>query len=327
MKDLPFITDFKEGETVTTFLFIQNRQEKKTKNGEPFLDIVLSDSTGSIPAKVWSNVLREVDVASIDGSVKIQALVDTFKDRRQLNVKKIRPVMDSDREEGFSDDRLFQSTKYDREEMYSRLLSLLDRVGDEPLKAMMTELLNELRDPLLSHPASQSLHHDYGGGLLEHTLSVVHSGIYFAEKFGLDLDIMICGAILHDLAKITELSAGPKGNYTFEGRLLGHVVMGRDLLRSYASRFEGLKKETLVHLEHVILSHQGEMEWAAPVVPKTPEALAIHFADNIDAKMEMFKKTIEDCSGMEEDFQYHRRLGREIYKKGPSDFKGKYPFF
>ena len=327
VQDYPFISEFIEGQTVTTFLFVEGRQEKTTKGGEPYLDLSLSDATGSIPGKVWANVLRGMDGASFDGAVKVQAVVEKYQDRPQLNVKKIRTVNASDREEGFAEDRLFKTSEFDAEEMFARLLGFLDKVSEEPLREMMRRLLQEIRPALLVHPASRSLHHSYNGGLLEHTLSVVHTGVYFAEKFGLDLDIVICGAILHDLAKVKEISSDPKKNYTLEGRLLGHVVMGRDLLREYASQFKGIKPETLVHLEHIILSHQGEMEWAAPVVPKTPEAMAVHFADNVDAKMEMFRKTIREDSNREEDFQYHKILARDIYKRGPSHLKGSYPFF
>lgn len=327
MQEYPFISEFIEGQTVTTFLFVEGRQDKTTKGGEPYLDLSLCDATGSIPGKVWANVLRGMDSAPFNGAVKIQAVVEKYQDRPQLNVKKIRPVNDIDRKEGFAEDRLFKTSEFDAEEMFSRLLDFLDRVSEEPLRKMMEGLLHEMRPALLTHPASRYLHHSYVGGLLEHTLSVVHTGVYFAEKFGLDLDIVICGAILHDLAKVKEISSDLKKNYTLEGRLLGHVVMGRDILRNYASRFEEIKPETLIHLEHIILSHQGEMEWAAPVVPKTPEAMAVHFADNVDAKMEMFRKTIQEDSNRDEDFQYHKILARDIYKKGPAHLKGNYPFF
>ncbi|MBI5186836.1 MAG: HD domain-containing protein [Nitrospinae bacterium] len=326
MKESPFIAEFTEGQTVTTFLYVRTRQEKTTKAGEPYLDLTLLDATGSVSAKVWANVLKDMDKAALDGAVKVQGFVEKYQDRMQLNIKKIRPVQEEDRESGFKEERLFKSTEFPREEMFSRLLAFLERVEDAPLKEMMSVVLRDFKDHLLFHPASRSLHHAFVGGLLEHTLSVVHTSVYFAEKYGLDLDIMICGAMLHDLAKVWEISNDPKRDYTVRGRLLGHVVMGRDLLRGYASKVEGLKPETLVHLEHIILSHQGEREWSAPVVPQTPEAMAVHLADNSDAKMEMFRKTVLEGDG-EEDFQYHKILERYIFKKGTAELKGKYPFF
>lgn len=326
MKESPFIAEFIEGQTVTTFLYVRTRQEKTTKAGEPYLDLTLLDATGSVSAKVWANVLRDMDKTALDGAVKVQGFVEKYQDRMQLNIKKIRPVQAEDRESGFKEERLFKSTEFPREEMFSRLLAFLERVEDPPLKEMMNLALSDFKDHLLFHPASRSLHHAFIGGLLEHTLSVVHTSVYFAEKYGLDLDIMICGAMLHDLAKVWEISNDPKRDYTVRGRLLGHVVMGRDLLRDYASKIEGLKPGTLVHLEHIILSHQGEKEWSAPVVPQTPEAMAVHLADNSDAKMEMFRKTVLEGEGGE-DFQYHKTLERYIFRKGTSELKGKYPFF
>jgi 3'-5' exoribonuclease len=322
----PFIAEFIEGQTVTTFLYVRTRQEKTTKAGEPYLDLTLLDATGSVSAKVWANVLRDLDKAALDGAVKVQGSVEKYQDRLQLNIKKIRPVQDVDKEDGFSEDRLFKATEFPREEMFSRLLGFLERVEEGALKEMVGEILRDFKEHLLFHPASRALHHAFIGGLLEHTLSVVHTSVYFAEKYGLDLDIVICGAVLHDMAKIWEISNDPKRDYTVKGRLVGHVVMGRDLVRDYAARFEGLKPETLVHLEHIILSHQGEREWSAPVVPQTPEAMAVHLADNSDAKIEMFRKAVLEGDN-EEDFQYHKTLERYIFKKGSAELKGKYPFF
>ncbi len=327
MSEFPQISEFIAGQTVTTFLYVQSKNEKVTKAGEPYLDLTFCDSSGTIPAKIWANVLKNMDADTIDGAVKVQGQVDSYKDRPQLSVKKIRPVTDADCEDGFQQERLFETSEHDAEAMFSHLMGFLDKVANEPLKEMMKGLLQDLREPLLQHTASRSLHHAYFGGLLEHTLSVVHTSVYFAEKYGLDMDIIICGSILHDLAKMREITPDPKRDYTLEGRLVGHVVMGRDVVREYASKFEGLDPETILHLEHIILSHQGEKEWSAPVVPQTPEAMAIHFADNTDAKMEMFKKTILDGAGKGDDFQYHRMLERYIYKNGPSDFQGRYPFF
>jgi len=326
VQDLPFISEFKEGKSVTTFLLLASRREKRTKTGDPYLDLTLQDATGSIQARVWSNAIQNIEAKVPEGAVKVQALVEKFQERMQLNVKLMRSVLESDRDAGFAEDRLFKTTAYPQEEMFARIVAFLDRVGSGPLRELVLAILDPLREKFLAHPASKSLHHNYYGGLLEHTLSVVYTSAYFAEKYGLDLDIMICGAILHDIAKIQEISPDLKRDYTREGRLVGHVVMGAQLLRERASTIQGLDQETLIHLEHIILSHQGEREWGAPVVPQTPEAMAIHFADNADAKMEMFRKTILEGDD-EVDFVYFKGLARYIYTQGPSRFNGKYPYF
>jgi 3'-5' exoribonuclease len=176
--------------------------------------------------------------------------------------------------------------------------------------ALAAETLALHGKPLREHPAAKAMHHAYRGGLLEHVVSMAELGRLVCSHYGeLDRDLVLVGVLFHDLGKLRELGAMPANDYTLEGRLIGHVVIGRDLLIERCAAIEGFPADLRMLLEHMILSHQGKKEFASPVEPMTPEALALHFIDDLDSKINQLRASREAAPGM----QFHRGLGRYVY--------------
>jgi len=201
-------------------------------------------------------------------------------------------------------------SRFDPEKMFAETLELVQsRIQDAALRALVELIVSENRDKLLTMPAARRNHHAYVGGLLEHTLSVAKTCVYLADKYNeyypdmqppLDSGMVVAGAILHDIGKLRELEQGPAATeYTAAGHMVGHMLLGRDIVREAAARLEAdadvtLDPETLLRLEHLVLSHQRLPEWGSPKPPMTPEAMIVHYADDLDAKLHMMVSIIAE---------------------------------
>jgi 3'-5' exoribonuclease len=182
---------------------------------------------------------------------------------------------------------------------------------------LVTEVLNENRDRILTFPAATEVHHNYWGGYLEHVLSVLKSALHYADRFpSLDRDLLVAGAILHDIGKLAERRAPQNPAYTAEGILIGHVVLGRDMVREAAKRIPDFPASLLVLLEHIVISHQGQPEWGSPKRPKIAEALVLHYIDDLDAKLNRFFRLLRDDQNDSDFTSYDRILERVLFKGG-----------
>ena len=178
------------------------------------------------------------------------------------------------------------------------------------MRRLAAETLDVYGEALREHPAAKSMHHAYRGGLLEHVVSMAELALLVCRHYrDLDRDLVLLGVLFHDLGKPRELGAMPANDYTLEGRLVGHVVIGRDLLRERCAAIEGFPGDLRLLLEHLVLSHQGKKEFASPVEPMTPEALVLHFVDDLDSKLNQLRAPREASSGI----HYHRGIGRYVY--------------
>jgi 3'-5' exoribonuclease len=203
------------------------------------------------------------------------------------------------------------STPEDIDDLWMRLERALDSVEREPLRLLSAVALEHHGAALREHPAAKTMHHAYRGGLLEHTVSMMELAGKICDHYAyLDRDLVLLGALFHDLGKIEELGAMPANDYTLEGRLVGHVVMGRDYLRDACDAVEGFPPDLKLHLEHLILSHQGKKEYSSPVEPMTAEALALHFVDDLDSKLNQLTEAKRHGEGA---LQFLRGLGRYVY--------------
>jgi 3'-5' exoribonuclease len=221
-----------------------------------------------------------------------------------LDIKKIRLVEESDRSDGFDPMMCQAASRFDPVEMFAELMNIVEsQVADVPLRQMVAEILEQNREPMLTLPAAKKNHHAFASGYLEHVLNVTRTCCHLAEKYAalyddldppLNKDVVVAGAVLHDIGKLRELAAGPAGaDYTAAGCLIGHVLQGRDIVREAAAGRQ-IDPETLLRLEHVIVSHQRLPEWGAPKPPMTPEALIVHYADDLDAKLQMMVSTLKE---------------------------------
>ena len=306
------IATWQAGDQVQGFALLAKKELRQDRNGNSYLDMVLADASGSMTAKVWG------DTPALHGSyeahsfVAFRGLVKSYKDQLQIAVDDCRETTDGDRQYGFDEKLLIPSSPEDVDDLWARLKGIYpEEVKDPMLRRLVVETL-ELHGPALrEHPAAKAMHHAYLGGLLEHTVSMAELALKVVGHYReLDRDLVLTGILFHDLGKILELGAMPANDYTLPGRLVGHVVMGRDLLRERCAAIEGFPADVQLHLEHLVLSHQGRREYGAPVEPMTEEALVLHFIDDLDSKINQFRNQRRQSP---EEVQFLRGLGRYVY--------------
>jgi 3'-5' exoribonuclease len=317
------IAQLQEGAVIQQYLLVRQAESRATRDGKPYLSLVLGDASGSIVARVWNNVLSKCPGPFVPGDhVAIQAQVESYKGELQLNIQYINTVealraMGRDLRE-YDPDLLVRATPFDRQEMWQELWQLAETQIALPLQHLVLHLLEAHREQFLVTPAARVYHHPYVGGLLEHTWFVArHTLASLAVYPDLNRDLALAGAILHDLGKIVEIANPPAPELTASGQLLGHIVLGWDLVRSAAQTLDFPDPILLLQLEHIILSHHGSLEFGSPIPPKTREALLVNFLDDLDAKLKMMSQHLESDTGAGDFTSYHRVLGRGLYKGSP----------
>lgn len=286
----PLVADLRDdGREVVACYLVLDKQKRDTRAGKPFLTLTLGDRTGSIEAKVWDDAERLDALVSSEDVVGVRARVGSYNDKLQLTVTVMQPV-----EVGDDDLEVFlPSSPRDRQQMGRELDSLVATVTDLPLRTLLVRCVGkstQLGKQFRIHPAAKKNHHAYLGGLLEHSLSVARAADrlcahYREQGAELDRDLLIAAAVLHDIGKVRELAARRSFTYTDEGQLLGHILIGIQMVTEEAKQIPGFRPDRLLHLQHLIASHQGRLEWASPKVPMTLEALILHTADELDARM------------------------------------------
>lgn len=306
------IARWEAGDQVQGFALLAKKEVRQDRNGNDYLDMVLADASGSMGAKVWP------DSKAIDGDfeahsfVAFKGLVKSYRDQLQIAVDECRTVTAEDRRYGFDETKLIPSTPEDVDDLWRRLTELFPGAVEDPfLRRLAAEALEVHGDSLREHPAAKAMHHAYLGGLLEHTVSMAELAVKVADHYpDIDRDLLLVGILFHDLGKILEIGAMPANDYTMAGRLVGHVVIGRDLLRQGCAAIPDFPQDVQLHLEHLVLSHQGHREYGTPVEPMTVEALVLHFIDDLDSKINQFRNQRRASS---QEIQYLRGLGRYVY--------------
>ncbi len=317
------ISHLKEGAAVQQYFLVRQAESRTDKSGKPFLSLVLGDKSGAMVARVWSDVVAKCPGPFAPGDhVGVQGKVESYKGELQLNVRYINTVealrdLGRDLQE-YDPDLLYQATPYDRQELWQELWQLAESQIRPPLRQLVLKVLDRYRDDFLVCPAARLYHHPYLGGLLEHTWFVARHALASLDIYpDLNRDLVLAGAILHDLGKIKELANPPAPEPTVAGRLLGHIVLGWDMVRSEAQGLEFSDPTLLLQLEHIILSHHGAVEFGSPILPKTREALLVYFLDDLDAKLKMMSQHLESDTGYGDFTSYNRALQRNLYKGAP----------
>jgi 3'-5' exoribonuclease len=319
-----FISHLKEGAAVHQFFLVRQVESRTDKTGNPYFSLVLGDKSGAMVARVWSKVVAKCPGPFAPGEqVGVQAQVESYKGELQLNIQYIGTVealraLGKDLRE-YDPELLYQATPYDRQELWQELWQLAEGQIRQPLRQLVLNLLDRYREEFLVCPAARLYHHPYLGGLLEHTWFVARHALASLNIYpDLSRDLVLAGAILHDLGKVKELANPSAPEATVPGRLLGHIVLGWDMVRAAAQALEFSDPTLLMQLEHIILSHHGSMEFGSPIPPKTREALLVNFLDDLDAKLKMMSQHLEADTGEGDFTSYHRVLQRDLYKGGPA---------
>ncbi len=304
---------------VEGFCIIKSIDKKTSSKGDSYLDITLGDSDGEINAKLWRyspEVHGEYDANQI---VKVRGTVSEYNGADQLRIERIRPTTPED---NIKAEDFVKTADYSGEEMFTELYSLAQEFADNDLKLIVSEILKDTKFSLLYWPAAFKLHHAVRGGLLLHTLSIVRlaQGVCKIYPF-VDRDLLIAGAILHDIAKLTEFEVADSGiatGYSVEGNLLGHLAMGAMVINRYAEKL-GIKKETAMLLEHMVLSHHGEPEFGAAVRPSFIEAELLSELDLMDSRVYEMREAVQGTKENDFSARLWAMDNRKLYNHNRTD--------
>ncbi len=306
---------------VDCFLLVKSANKKTSSKGDDFLDMTLADKSGEINAKLWSYVPAKDGEYQPGDIVKVRGSVNMYNGAEQLRIEKIRHAQPSDQ---VNADDLVASADYSGEEMFAELLSIAEGFKDADIKAIVSTLLTENKDKLTYWPAAFKMHHAIRGGLMLHTLSIVRLCQKVAELYTfIDEELLIAGAMLHDIAKTIEYEMTPSGlasGYTVRGNLIGHLAEGAMMIRAVAVRLE-IKSEVPLLLEHMVLSHHGEPDFGAAVRPAFIEAEMLSQLDMLDARMYEMKEATFGANSGEFTGKLWSMDNRKLYNHGREDWE------
>lgn len=307
-----------DGSSSGTGFFLCARKERRTGRSGPFLVLVLQDATGEIDAKVFTDVDLAAQQFEAGEFVAVQGKGNVFNGRTELVVDKIRRVIPGDAALGFREEDCIPSSPRPVDEMWQELQHRIASVQHAALRALLETIVERNAAKLRVWPAARQVHHAYRSGLIEHVLKIMEVAVFLADTYGLRRDLVIAGALLHDIGKLEELSYDVAIDYSLEGNLVGHIVIGAAMLRDAVREQSDFPRELALELEHLILSHHGAKELGSPVLPMTPEAFVLAAADDLDAKMHQVHRHLATDGGTGRFTSYHRYLERVLLKPGDS---------
>ena len=288
-----YLAEVKEGERIQEVYLCVTKQVLKTRAGKTYYSMTLQDKSGSMDAKIW-DLTDAVGHFEAGDFIKIDGSVVSFQNANQLNIKRVRRS-----EQGEYDPADYiPTTKQNPEEMYRQLLGYISSLKNPYIRALAEEFFVKDTDfvkRFKKHTAAKTVHHNFQGGLLEHTLGIVKLCDFLAGQYAvLDRDILLMGALLHDIGKMQELSEFPLVDYTDEGNLVGHIILGVERMNEKIRQISGFPEDLANILRHMILAHHGELEYGSPKRPALIEAVALHYADNMDAKIMTFQTLLAE---------------------------------
>ena len=281
-----------ENQTITSFFVVALKQVKSKKNGELYLSLILADRSGQLQANMWENVSESVNAFDQDDFVKVKGLVQNYKGRWQITVHKIRRLGDT--EVDYSD--YLPKTTKDIDQLWKTLSDFVESFENPWLKSLLKEFMadDSIMTAYRCAPAAKTLHHAFVGGLLDHVVSLFTVCDLAARNYPqVNRDLLLTGAFLHDIGKVHELAYQRSISYTTEGQLLGHMIIELEMLHEKLGRLPGFPGELKILIEHMIISHHGQYEFGSPKLPMFPEALMLHYMDDLDSKMEAMRAQFE----------------------------------
>ena len=286
---MKYIESFREGEGINDIYLVRSKKSDVTKTGKPYDKLVLADKTGSVDAMIWDPSSAGIDDFDTLDYICINAVVNSYQGANQLNIKRARKCSEGE----YDPADYLPVSERNIDEMWTELTAHIDGVKNPYLKQLLDAFFGDedFAKKFKKSSAAKAVHHGFVGGLLEHTLSVTNMCNYFAGAYPmLNRDLLITVAILHDIGKTRELSDFPQNDYTDEGQMMGHIVIGAHMAMEKMDQIGGFPEKLYSEVVHCILAHHGEYEFGSPKKPAIMEAIALHFADNTDAKMETMKE-------------------------------------
>ncbi len=288
----PFLGNLVPNDVVTTQFLVLSKEIRRKKTGEPYLSLHLADRTGEIEAKMWDNVPEVMDTFERDDFVKVKGLLQIYQNRSQFTIHRLRRL--EDHEVDFAD--YFPCSDRDPDEMFGELQAIIAKFENPHLRALLQEVFHDsqIAGKYKMAPAAKHIHHACRGGLLEHVLSLCALAQITASHYkNIDVELLLTGAILHDIGKVEELSYSRSFGYSAEGQLLGHIIIGLRIVGSKFEQVPGFPPNLRTLIEHMIISHHGELGFGSPKVPAFGEALLLHHLDNLDSKMDALRGALK----------------------------------
>lgn len=316
-------TEINQNGGVEGFCLVKSLEIKKTAKGVPFLDLVLTDSSGEIGAKLWDYKEELHGAIKLNSLIKIRGTVSMFNDALQLRIDRVRPALESD---GVKMEDFVPSADYSGEAMYEHIIETVNRFENEQLKKLILTVMERNKASLLYWPAAFKLHHAIRGGLLYHTLSILKLAKAVCDIYpSLERELLYTGVILHDIAKIQEFDVSETGvvsGYTVEGSLIGHLVRGAMNIEKIGEEL-GIDKELITLVEHMILSHHGEPDFGAAVRPMFLEAEILSQLDLLDARIYEISQAVSEVEPGDFTPRQWALDNRKIYNHGLKEIKPK----
>ena len=312
---MKYINTFVESERIIEHYLCKKKETRESRTGKTFINVRIQDKTGTIEAKVWdlTNDIKPFEEGEI---IKIDATVTSFQNELQLKVHKLRRSKPGE----YNEDDYTPVTKKNIEKMYAQVIEMIGGVESGFIKTLLENIFINNQERVAKfkrHSAAKHMHHAFRGGLLEHTLAVSEICLYLGSRYEhVNQDILLAGALLHDIGKLDELAPLPIIEYTDDGQMLGHIILGLQMVAEEINKITGFPHETASLIKHLIISHHGEYEYGSPKLPSTPEAMILHFADNIDAKLVSFEEIINKDTGDGNWTTFNRALNRYVRKPG-----------
>lgn len=314
-------TEINNTGTVEGFCLVKTLEVKKTAKGVPFLDLILTDSSGEIGAKLWDYKEDIHSCVKENALVKVRGTISLFNDMPQLRVERVRGVIEAD---GVRIEDFVPSAEYSGEEMFATIVGIVNNFENDQLKNLVLTVLEANKTQIIYWPAAFKLHHAIRGGLLFHTLSILRLAQGVAEIYPcVEKDLLFSGVILHDVAKISEFDVSPTGvvsGYTVEGTLIGHLVKGAMEINKIGEEL-GIDSELLVLIEHMVLSHHGEPEFGAAVRPMFLEAEILSELDLMDARIYEMSQAISQVEAGQFTPRQWALDNRKLYNHGLKEIK------
>ena len=292
-----FINTIREGDTIRSIYLCKTKRSAETRNGRPYDNLTLQDKTGTLDGKVWdpnSGGIADYDEKDF---IEVFGEVGSYNGALQLNVKQLRKPY----EDEYNVADYMPTSEKSVDSMYEDLLLYIKKVDNKYLRQLLEfYFVNDeaFIKTFKGHSAAKSVHHSFAGGLLEHTLSIVRMCEYYVNAYPLlSKDLLFTAAIFHDIGKIKELSGFPENDYTDDGQLLGHIVMGVEMISEGVRHIDGFPPKIASELKHCVVAHHGELEYGSPKKPALAEAVALHYADATDAKLQTLTEIFKDKEG------------------------------
>lgn len=309
---MKYIKDFREGDRISGIYLCKHKQAAVTKNGKPYVNVILQDKTGTLDGKVWEPNSAGIEEFDAMDYLEITGEVTNFQGALQISLKRVRTCREGEYDPA---DYLPVSAK-SIDDMYGELLEKIQSIKTPAYRLLLESFFvkdEKFAKAFQNSSAAKMVHHGFVGGLLEHTLSVTKLCEYYCGAYPiLNRDLLLTAAMCHDIGKTKELSPFPQNDYTDDGQLLGHIVMGSQMVAERAAGIPDFPHVLLTQLQHCILAHHGKYEFGSPKIPALMEALALNYADDTDAKLETFKEILESSSTNADWLGYNRLFESNI---------------